>query len=352
MSKMNEYVITPGETILELLEENHITQVDLASKLGLTKKTINEIIKGKAAITPETALKLEYVFGIPAHFWNQLESQYRETLLRQKEYEALLKETQYLKDIPYGEMVKRNWVEGTRDATEKVKNLRKFFSVASLHFDTELKNKMAFRKADGKYFSFNALYCWIRYGEKESTKETIENFDVEKLKKTVPKIRELTKFPFLKKQEEIKKRLASCGVFLVVEPCLPNTYVSGVSYKITANKALIMLSGRSNRDDSIWFTLFHEIAHLLKHSKKEIFIDYEKEENSEIEAQANHFSKNILINEIQYQEFVQNNDYSESAIIAFAKKINVHTGIVVGRLQKDGYLAWSTYNHLVLKIWE
>jgi addiction module HigA family antidote len=86
MSKKNNYIIAPGQTIYELLEVNNITQTDLSSKLGLAPKTVNEIIKGKAAITTETALKLEYVFGLPASFWNNLESNYREKLLRQREY--------------------------------------------------------------------------------------------------------------------------------------------------------------------------------------------------------------------------------------------------------------------------
>ena len=68
LDKFEEYVIAPGETILEILEVNYMTQLDLAYKTGINKKTINEIIKGKAPITTSTALKLEYVFDIPASF--------------------------------------------------------------------------------------------------------------------------------------------------------------------------------------------------------------------------------------------------------------------------------------------
>ena len=48
LKKFEEYIIAPGETLLELLETNCMTQLDLANKTGITKKTINEIIKGKA----------------------------------------------------------------------------------------------------------------------------------------------------------------------------------------------------------------------------------------------------------------------------------------------------------------
>ena len=89
LDKLEEYVIAPGETILELLEVNCMTQLDLSDKTGINKKTINEIIKGKAPITTSTALKLEYVFNIPASFWNNLESSYRESLERKKDIESI-----------------------------------------------------------------------------------------------------------------------------------------------------------------------------------------------------------------------------------------------------------------------
>src|SRR5438477_11195797 len=76
--KMYKYipdrVSHPGETLLELLEERGMTQVELGERMGRPLKTINEIIKGKAAITPETAIQLERVFGVPNDFWNQNEA--------------------------------------------------------------------------------------------------------------------------------------------------------------------------------------------------------------------------------------------------------------------------------------
>ena len=86
----DEYIIAPGETIEELLECNSMTQLDLADKTGINKKTINEIIKGKAPISTVTALKLEYVFNIPASFWNNRQRRYDEFLARKKEQESLV----------------------------------------------------------------------------------------------------------------------------------------------------------------------------------------------------------------------------------------------------------------------
>ena len=80
IEKFNEYVIAPGQTIIELLEINNITQLELVSKTGISQKTINLIIKGKAPITVSVASKLEYMFNLPVSFWNNLENNYRESL--------------------------------------------------------------------------------------------------------------------------------------------------------------------------------------------------------------------------------------------------------------------------------
>lgn len=354
MSKVKgfvEYVIAPGETILELLEVHGMTQLDLANKTGINKKTINEIIKGKAPITTATALKLEYVFNIPASFWNNLESEYRESIERKKDYDSLVDDEVYLENIPYAEMARRNWVEPTRDAKEKIINLRKFFSVASLSFDTELKSRLAFRKSNNDNFSFESLLCWIRYGEIQSSKDVYPKYNEEKLSNSVSEIRDLVSKPFLSVLDEIKSILTDCGISLVYEPHLPNTYVNGVAYKMTSDKAIIMISDRGKKDDILWFTLFHEIGHLLKHSKKEIFVDQEKDEKNDIELEADEYSRNVLINDKIFNDFVKSKSYLyERGIKAFAKENNISAGIVVGRLQKEKYIGWNEYNNLITRI--
>ena len=78
-------VSPPGETLAELLGDRCITQVELAGRTGLHAKTINEIIKGKAPITPDTALRLETVLKLPAEFWLTREQQYQEYLARARD---------------------------------------------------------------------------------------------------------------------------------------------------------------------------------------------------------------------------------------------------------------------------
>ena len=82
-----DWVSPPGDTISDLLEERGWTQAELANRTGFTTKHINLLITGKAAITEETALKLERVLGSTAQFWLRREAQYREALARNEENE-------------------------------------------------------------------------------------------------------------------------------------------------------------------------------------------------------------------------------------------------------------------------
>jgi addiction module HigA family antidote len=77
-----DYLVTPGEVLEEYLGCAGITQASFADRTGLSKKTINEIVKAKAPITAETALRFERILGRPAHFWSNLERLYQEDKIR------------------------------------------------------------------------------------------------------------------------------------------------------------------------------------------------------------------------------------------------------------------------------
>ncbi|MBF0136460.1 MAG: HigA family addiction module antitoxin [Magnetococcus sp. DMHC-1] len=84
-----DYAVHPGEILEEYLSTLGMTQTELSARTGIVLKHINEIIKGKAPVTPETALKLERTIGHPAHFWNNLQKLYEETQTRLDDRERL-----------------------------------------------------------------------------------------------------------------------------------------------------------------------------------------------------------------------------------------------------------------------
>src|SRR5207249_26546 len=126
-------VSPPGDTLAELLEERGLTQSDLARRLERPVKTINEIVKGKAAITPATALQLERALGAPADFWLARECSYRERLAREKAREDLKRWVGWLKELPVEEMMSFGWIDPTDDKLETVSRCLHFFGVALVH---------------------------------------------------------------------------------------------------------------------------------------------------------------------------------------------------------------------------
>ena len=76
-----DWVSPPGETLADILEERNMSQSELAQRMGLPKKTINQLIKGKAEITIRIAYKMELALWIPYdRFWIERERLYRKSL--------------------------------------------------------------------------------------------------------------------------------------------------------------------------------------------------------------------------------------------------------------------------------
>ncbi len=71
-----DLIIHPGETIKELLEENNMTQEELAIRTGYSTKHVSEVISGKKNISSKFANSLEYIFAIPTEFWINLQRNY------------------------------------------------------------------------------------------------------------------------------------------------------------------------------------------------------------------------------------------------------------------------------------
>jgi addiction module HigA family antidote len=292
-----ELVSLPGETLLEILEDRGISQAELADRMGRPKKTINEIIKGKAAITHETALQLEKVLGIPASFWNNLERNYRDHLARRKERRELKHHLDWLERIPVREMIRRGWISGYEDKVDQLRSVLEFFGVASPDQWNLLAGQAEARFRQSSAFEVDpgAVSAWLRKGEILAREISCEPFEKGAFRRVLDEIRRLTREEPSTALIRARRLCAGAGVALVLLPALPRSRVSGVSRWLAPNRALIQLSGRFKTDVQLWFTLFHEAGHLLLHSKKAIFLDGETRGESKAEREANAFAADLLI---------------------------------------------------------
>jgi HTH-type transcriptional regulator/antitoxin HigA len=129
---------------------------------------------------------------------------------------------------------------------------------------------------------------------------------------------------------------ASSGVAFVLVEHFPGTFANGAVFWFSKEKAVLMASIRYKWADIFWFNIFHEIGHLLLHP--DTLILECKEQHIDVpgrEAEADGFAAEHLIPTAEYNRFAKQNDFGTSAMKAFADKIGIHVGIVVGRLQHD-----------------
>ncbi len=341
-----DYLVTPGDVLEEYLEAYEMSQVDLALRTGLARKTINEIIKGKSPITPETALKFELTLGRPAHFWNNLESQYQEDRARFEAMERLQVHCDWLKKFPIKEMVKEGWISKASRAVDQLAELLRFLGVVSPEQWGLVwgKYEVNYRQAQCYEVIPEAVSAWLRMGELKAQEIECAPYDRVRFQEVLEEVRELTLAPPEIFQPKLVELCASAGVAVVFVKELPHTGVSGAT-RWMGDKAVIQLSLRYKTNDHLWFSFFHEAAHVIKHGRKALFIENDGEE-SDKENEANEFARNKLIPKAALSRFVSTWNHSNKEIEQFAKSIGIAPGIVVGRLQKDGFLPFSHGNKL------
>lgn len=350
----NEYqpdtVSPPGETLLEALEERGMSQAELARRTGRPKKTINEIIKGKTAITPETALQLERALGIPARFWNNRQQQYDEHQATREEEDNLRGHLDWLKRFPVRAMVRLGWIEEADDEVEQLRELLNFFGIAMPEQWTDLyQTQVAFRKTAAYESEPEDIAAWLRRGEIEAQEITCRPYDAARFKRTLLDVRSLTMQPPQQFVPELVEACAAAGVAVVFVPQLPRARVSGATRWLTPEKALIQLSLRYKTDDHLWFSFFHEAGHIVLHGKRDLFIE-DGSTDGEEEQEADAFAANILIPPDELEAFLDSlapGRYpSTPDVVTFAQRIGVAPGIVAGRLQHDGRVPFTHFNGL------
>jgi len=344
-----DLAIGPGETLLEWLEENAMTQNNFALRIGLSPKTLNQIIKGKAPLSHETALKLERITKIPANFWNVREAIYREELTRAGETESLRQDLELLKLLPLNEMKKRKIV--TLNSISKIETLREvlsFFMVAdnaAWHKVWATPN-VAFRKSSTYESSIGAVATWLRISELAASKLELSEFNQDAFRRSIGDLRKIT---LETNGEKIgNKLIATCsnvGVGITFVPEIPGTRLSGAT-RWVGGRPIIHLSLRHKSDDHFWFSFFHEVGHVLLHSRGEVFIensDWEIHKSAQrLEDEANRFSENTLIPEEKLRQFPELAGID--SILGFAADIGISPGIVIGRLQREGFIRFNQFN--------
>ena len=353
-----DYAVLPGAVLEERLEAHGLSHAEFARRCGRSAKLISEIISGKAPVEPATALQFEKVLGVDAGIWLGIEKDYQLHRAREAEAEETEEVTSWVQAFPLKELIKRRVIERPASNSDAVSRLLTFFGVGSVNAWCVKYERMsvAYRHSPSFASDKTALATWLRLGELEAEQQECGDYNAAAFKHALRRIRRLTRKPFADALEEAQKLCNDAGVVLRLVKPLPKTALSGAAWWLTPRRAVIQLSGRHKTDDHLWFSLFHEAAHLLLHSKKGIFIDWTngKEARTDIEAQADAWASDFLVPRSHWEQFTAAGVYSEGAIRQFAEEQEIAPGIIVGRLQHESRLPWRTpLNSLKVRLkWE
>lgn len=330
----------PGDTIQEHIEEIGMSQAELAERLGRSVPKLNELIKGKAPITKETATKLEYVLGVPASFWLNLERQYQDELLEIEKLEHLEQCKEWVSSFPLAVMKKLRLLPETRNKTELADGLLKYFRVASPQqwSDIYVGSSMAFKIELRHTAEPQAISVWLRLGELQAEHLQLAPFDKKALRNSLDQIQTIAYNHDNDWLNQLQQVCAACGVALVYTPCIAKAPIYGATRWIKNNTIpLVQVTDRQKDYNAFWFTFYHELAHILLHGKKEIFIEGLDSINpdKEKEDEADAFAARHLLSEKERNELFQHYSFTPELILHLSQKFKKHPGIIVAQVQRQ-----------------
>lgn len=352
-----DYAVPPGWILEERLEAHEISHAEFARRCGRSAKLISEIVSGKAPLEPETALQFEKVLGVSANVWLALEAKYQLKLARNAEATAASSMENWVKSFPVSDLVKRGCFKKPASWSDAVSELLGFFGVGSV--DAWLikysEKSVAYRHSTAFDSDVASLSTWFRLGELSAGKQECASYSASTFKAALSEIRVLTRTNIDQAIPQATSLCNSAGVALALVKPLPKTALSGAAWWHSPNKAVIQLSARHKTDDHLWFSFFHEAAHILLHGKKHnklknVFVDGRDGDGDPIEDEANTWASDFLIPRKEWDKFLAQSPRSSAEVRSFAKDQGIAPGIVVGRLQRSGVIPWSHLNGLKVKL--
>ncbi|MGI9249758.1 MAG: helix-turn-helix domain-containing protein [Pseudohongiellaceae bacterium] len=355
-----DYASPPGETILDIAEERGWTQAELSRRLGYTEKHISQVINGKVPLSVDAAQRLQRVLGSTVDFWLLREANYQKHKARLEEADKYAGWVSWLDELPLKALMDSGAIAKRRiDARTKpdlVEACLRFFGVASPEdWRAHYKHmQLAFRRSHSEQSDMGAISAWLRLGELQAENIVCRKYSKTNFEKALRAIRKLTCEQPKVFEPRMRKLLQEAGILLVLVPSIPRAHVSGVARWLRPTQPLIQLSLYGKTNDKFWFNFFHEAAHILLHSnsskeKKSIYLDdlNSSNVNNQREREANEWAANWLIP--PKCKYTLPTLRSKQSIRSFAKQINVHPGIIVGRLQHESLVKHSQMNDLKQK---
>lgn len=329
-------VFPPGEFLKEELEARGWTQTEFAEIIDKDTRLVSEVISGKRTVTPETAIALGEALGTGPEIWLNLESQYQLSKVRGVE-DSIARKARLHSLYPIREMVKRGWLEATRNVDVLQQQLFGFFKISDVEEQPRFLHSA--KKTSYEDITSHQL-AWLFHARRIAETQLVKPFSEDAVRNALS-----TLHSFMTAPEEARHAaplLASVGVRVVFVETLPGSKIDGACFWLDAKKPVIAMSLRHDRIDNFWFVLRHELEHVLQgHGKSEVCLDQEidsgrPDELPKEERIANVEAANFCVPKAQLDDFVARVTpfFSDQKVCLFANRMQVHPGIVVGQLQR------------------
>lgn len=342
-----------GDFLREELEARGWTQDDLAEIIGCNVKTINEIVNGKRGITTDTAIGLGAAFDTSPDLWMRLDQSYQLWLSRGKNTDIVTQKARLYEFAPIKEMARRGWIQISENVDVVEASVAQFFGLRNLNERPALP--CATRRSTSYYEELSpAQMAWVHRAKNLAQGVQVGKFTKEAAKSAVSKLQLLLHEPA--EARHVSRVLAEAGIRLVIVAPLTGMKIDGACIWVD-NLPIIALSLRYDRIDNFWFTLLHEICHVID-GELSIDSDLDKTASDETlpdyEIAANKFAAKSLVNQKSIESFINRHRplYYQKEIEKFAKVKNVHPGIIVGQLHAHKALQYSNLRKLLVPVRE
>lgn len=348
-----DLIIHPGETIADVLEDRGITQAELATRTGVTAAYVSNVIAGKKDISANFALALEYALGVPKSFWLNLQANYDAELLESSQEQTISTEERSVRE-ELADVVKYLRQKGKMPVGERkdasILSLRKALGMSDISKLGDIVPAGAFRMSSNQNVNPYVLGAWIRLCQMESTGRIIEKqYDASRTNDLIGDIKKIMINREANIQVDLRNVMRAYGIDFSVVKNFWGAPVQGYISRKKDGIYQMVLTIRGSYADIFWFSLFHEIGHIVNGdiAKDAKFLDDGSDEAKERAADL--FARENLLDSDDYGQFIKQNDFSIESITRFAASQNVMPYIVIGRLQKEKYLRYDQYSRYKLR---
>jgi HTH-type transcriptional regulator/antitoxin HigA len=347
-----------GEFLRDELEARNWSQSDFAKIIGRPAKLVSEIINNKKAVTPDTARDFSAALGMSAQSWLNIEAAYqlyKTTLTERSERDENISRKAKLYDkYPVSLLIKQGWVQESESFEVLESRVLQLFEVSSS--EEESSFALAAKRNYDESLSMKQV-AWLFRVKQLAQSVAAPKYSESKLRAAIGELELL-----LTSEQEIRRVpqiLAECGVrFVVVEP-VPGSKICGVCFWVDGDKSpVIGMTLLYDRIDNFWFVLRHELEHVLRGDGKEApIVDIPHEQSGDLssgasdraEEAANAAARAFCVPEDEFIDFYArvNPYFSENSIVGFSRRVKRHSGLVVGRIQRETERWQLLRKHLV-----